>query len=178
MNVNQQIAAATGKLLFTDEIQSINKEAELLKNRGVDILIALGHSGYSKDQEIARNCPHIDVVVGGHSHSLLWNGTRCLLRHQWETGRTNCWIESLKFIAGGVASTEEAHGPYPTMVRQQSGRNVPVVQAYAYGKYLGNLQVVFDDDGEVVAAFGQPIVLDQNVPQGEPIEAEWPHVLL
>ena len=64
------------------------------------------------------------------------------------------------------------------MVRQQSGRNVPVVQAYAYGKYLGNLQVVFDDDGEVVAAFGQPIVLDQNVPQGERIEAEWPHVLL
>jgi len=66
-----------------------------------------------------------------------------------------------------VPSTEKALGTYPTMVRQKSGRSVPVVQAYAFGKYLGNLQVVFNNEGEVTAAFGEPIVLNQNIPQGE-----------
>jgi 5'-nucleotidase len=41
----------------------------------VDILIALGHSGYERDQEIARDVPQLDLVVGGHSHSLLYTGT-------------------------------------------------------------------------------------------------------
>ena len=59
-------------------------------------------------------------------------------------------------------------GPYPTMVKQDStGRHVPVVQAYTNGKYLGNLLVTFDAAGEVVAASGEPILLDANIPQGE-----------
>jgi len=134
-----QVASNTGSLLFTDEIEAINNEAEILRNRGVNILIALGHSGYSRDLEIARYCPYIDVVVGAHSHSLLWNGA--------------------------VPSIEKAEGSYPTMIKQNSGRNVPVVQAYAFGKYLGNLQVVFNDHDEVVAAFGEPILLNRNIPQ-------------
>jgi len=52
------------------------------------------------------------------------------------------------------------------MVEQDGGRKVPVVQAYAFGKYLGNLQVTFDDKGEVIDAFGEPILLDNSVPQG------------
>ena len=41
---------------------------------GVNILIAVGHSGYDADQRIAQDCPDIDVVVGGHSHSFLFSG--------------------------------------------------------------------------------------------------------
>ena len=51
-------------------------------------------------------------------------------------------------------------GPYPTVVRQPSGRTVLVVQAYQYGKYLGLLNVTFDDAGEVRRWSGQPVVLD------------------
>ena len=51
-------------------------------------------------------------------------------------------------------------GPYPTVVRQQSGRTVLVVQAYHYGKYLGVLNVTFDDAGEVKEWSGRPVVLD------------------
>ena len=65
-----------------------------------------------------------------------------------------------------MPSIEKAEGSYPTMIKQNSGRNVPVVQAYAFGKYLGNLQVVFNDHDEVVAAFGEPILLNRNIPQG------------
>ena len=41
---------------------------------GVDILVAIGHSGYERDQDIARGVPDIDLVVGGHSHSFLYSG--------------------------------------------------------------------------------------------------------
>lgn len=41
-----------------------------------------------------------------------------------------------------------------------------MVQAYAYGKYLGYLNVTFDKKGNVVEAVGNPILLDSSVPEG------------
>ena len=38
----------------------------------MDVLIALGHSGYEKDKELASRVPHLDLVVGGQSHSFLY----------------------------------------------------------------------------------------------------------
>ncbi|CAB4055455.1 NT5E [Lepeophtheirus salmonis] len=41
-----------GKLIkFIDEVEAIDKEAKKLKSEGIDILIALGHSGYQEDNE-------------------------------------------------------------------------------------------------------------------------------
>jgi 2',3'-cyclic-nucleotide 2'-phosphodiesterase (5'-nucleotidase family) len=51
-------------------------------------------------------------------------------------------------------------------VKQPSGKNVPVVQAFAFGKYLGNLMVTFSDEGEVIATAGLPIIMDKSIPQG------------
>jgi 5'-nucleotidase len=53
------------------------------------------------------------------------------------------------------------------MVKQASGKMVPVVQAYAFGKYLGNLMVTFNDQGEVIASSGLPIVMDNQIVQGQ-----------
>lgn len=52
------------------------------------------------------------------------------------------------------------------MVESEDGRQVPVVQAYAFGKYLGYLKVTFDPDGKVVSATGNPILLNSSIPQG------------
>lgn len=41
-------------------------EATKLKAEGVNIIIALGHSGIERDQQIAAMCPEIDLVIGGH----------------------------------------------------------------------------------------------------------------
>lgn len=41
-------------------------EAAKLKAEGVNIIIALGHSGYERDKQIAAQCPEIDLVIGGH----------------------------------------------------------------------------------------------------------------
>lgn len=52
------------------------------------------------------------------------------------------------------------------MVQSDDGRQVPVVQAYAFGKYLGYLNVVFDDKGNVIKASGNPILLNKDIPEG------------
>lgn len=60
----------------------------MLRRSGVNIIIALGHSGYETDKNIGINCPLVDAVIGGHSHSFLYTGVypgMCLLQqcHQF-----------------------------------------------------------------------------------------------
>jgi 5'-nucleotidase len=45
--------------------------------------------------------------------------------------------------------------------------DVAIVQAYAYGKFLGELNVTFDDAGVVTEAVGEPILLDASVAEDE-----------
>ena len=70
-------------------------------------------------------------------------------------------------LTGDPPSNDEPHGEYPTVVTQDSGDEVLVVTAYAYGKYLGFLKLQFDDDGKITSWAGQPILLDSSVPQGK-----------
>lgn len=37
----------------------------------VDLLIALSHLGHEEDKQLARTVPGIDLIVGGHSHTLV-----------------------------------------------------------------------------------------------------------
>lgn len=67
--------ANSGELKFIDEIEALTKEATRLHNEGIKIIIAVGHSGYDVDMEIAAKVPYLDVIVGGHSHTFLYSGT-------------------------------------------------------------------------------------------------------
>ena len=69
-------------------------------------------------------------------------------------------------VLGNPPSREKPKGDYPTVIKQDSGDEVLVVQAFAYGKYLGFLQLEFDDAGKVTSLAGQPILLDNSVEQG------------
>lgn len=64
-----------GKLRFSDEIESVRKEADLLRSQGVNIIIVLSHCGLDLDRQIAAKAgEYIDVIVGGHSHTFLYTG--------------------------------------------------------------------------------------------------------
>ncbi|HKK97776.1 MAG TPA: bifunctional metallophosphatase/5'-nucleotidase [Marivita sp.] len=68
------------------------------------------------------------------------------------------------------ASDPDRVGPYPTMVTQ--GDNlVPVVQAGAFSKYVGHLELNFDDSGVVTYATGDTMLLDASVAEDEAIKA-------
>ena len=75
-------------------------------------------------------------------------------------------------IVGGHSNTylsnvsDRAKGPYPTMVG-----NTAIVQAYAYGKFLGELNVTFDDAGVLVSAEGEPLVMDGKVVEDADVKA-------
>ena len=57
-------------------------------------------------------------------------------------------------------------GPYPTIVTQQSGVEVLVLQDYTFGMFLGYLEITFDDAGNVIDYEGNPILLNSSYPEG------------
>lgn len=59
-------------MIFYDEIQSISKEAKRMKADGIDIIIALGHSGFEMDRRIAKSIPEVSLVIGGHTNTFLY----------------------------------------------------------------------------------------------------------
>lgn len=120
-------------ILIVDEIAHLNDIVTRLEAEGINKIILVSHVGLPRDREIAAAVNGIDVIVGGHSHTLLSN------------------------IAKG------AEGPYPVRVDNPAGESVPIVQAYAYSKYLGELRVTFNDEGKVLTAAGEPHLLDVSV---------------
>lgn len=71
----------TESLHIHDEIPCIRKEAKRLKAAGVNIIIGLGHSGLKMDKKIAKEVEELDIIVGGHSHSLLYAPTGRYSKH-------------------------------------------------------------------------------------------------
>jgi 5'-nucleotidase len=128
-------------VIFQDEIDSLSADVAALEAEGVTKIIALNHVGIFRDMEIAAAVPGLDAVVGGHSHSLL------------------------------SATDPKRIGAYPTWVDAPGGGMVPVVQAYAYGKYLGHLVLTFDDAGALKFAEGNTILLDASVTPDPVVEA-------
>lgn len=145
-----RIISRTDNVIFLDEVQSIRREAKELKHKGVNVLIAVGHSGFKTDKRIAREVEDIDIVIGGHTNTFLYNGKQ--------------------------PDREIPEGLYPTEVTQKSGRKVYVVQAFAYTKYLGNFTVTFNDKGEVSNISGNPILVDSSIEQAEDILHELEHM--
>jgi len=56
---------------FTDPIKTSADYIELKKKYGS--LIALSHLGVETDEKLAREYPQFDVIIGGHSHTILKN---------------------------------------------------------------------------------------------------------
>jgi len=116
------ISSPGNNIVFNEAALSVQKAADELAARGIDKLILLSHQGYAEDLQLAAAVSGIDVIVGGHSHTLLGN-----------------------FAAIGLASA----GPYPTLAKDRDGGTVLVVHANEWGKILGDLRVSFDPAGVV-----------------------------
>ncbi|SDX09773.1 bifunctional metallophosphatase/5'-nucleotidase [Litoreibacter albidus] len=121
--------ASPGKnITFTDPSDAVQGEVDKLTAEGVNKIVVLSHSGFVVDKIVAANTTGVDVIVGGHSNTLLSN------------------------------TQERAVDVYPVMVNDTA-----IVQAYAYGKFLGELNVTFDDDGKITEAKGEPILINGEV---------------
>ncbi|PYE85487.1 bifunctional metallophosphatase/5'-nucleotidase [Pseudoroseicyclus aestuarii] len=118
-------------VIFSSDVDAAQGEIDRLTEEGVNKIILLTHVGVTEDSRLAEELTGVDLIIGGHSHTLMTNDG-------------------------------EAEYSYPTMVN-----DVPVFTAYAYGKYLGEIQVTFDDEGNVTELSGDPILLDASVTEDE-----------
>jgi len=59
---------------FRDPVTTARAEVEVLTGQGADIIIALTHLGYRADLDLAARVDGVDVVIGGHSHTVLGDG--------------------------------------------------------------------------------------------------------
>lgn len=86
----------------------------------------------------------IDVIVGGHSHTLLWPK------------------DNNKY-----PNAKEIVDEYPKVIQPKIApdRKVLVLQAFCHGKVVGGLKVDFNHEGEVEKWESSPLYLDQNYPK-------------
>lgn len=144
VGVTTTLESDWGKAKVLPEVESVKVEVEKLVAQGIKIIIVLSHSGLLIDREIAKHGGPIDLIVGGHSHSFLYTGDN-------------------------PVGPDTPVSDYPTIVEQESDRKVLIVQASAYSKYLGNITLFFDDEGEVKDYEGAPIFLSHEIPQDQEI---------
>jgi len=107
-----------------DLYTSLQTEIDALTRTGVNKIVLLTHVGYPEEQELARKLHNVDVIVGGHSHTLL--------------GATT------------APGFPEPKGPYPTVIDNPDGGKTLVVQAWEGGRVLGRIQVTFDGKGHML----------------------------
>lgn len=121
----------------------MNSEAEKLERAGASIILVLSHCGIIADLEIARSTDagsKIDVIIGAHSHTFMYTGD--------------------------APGPDRPEYDYPAVVEHNNGHKVLVVQASSFAKYVGDLTVYFNQNGEVMRWIGQPIFLASHIQQG------------
>ncbi|MEO5926038.1 MAG: bifunctional metallophosphatase/5'-nucleotidase [Bryobacteraceae bacterium] len=129
-----------------DLVTSIQAEVDSLTKSGINKIILLAHVGYVEEQVLARTLHGVDVIVGGHSHTLLGTTT--------------------------APGWREPSGPYPTVIDNPDHGKTLVVQAWEGEKVLGRLQVTFDRKGRVKKwSDSQPIRVDESIAEDPTLKA-------
>lgn len=127
-NIQMKNAGETAKATVAD-----------LEKHGVNKIILLSHRGYGPDLDLAAKVDGINLIVGGHTHTLLGDPTK------------------LDKSLGAPA------GAYPTVVKTPNGGKTLVVQDFEFGRLLGKIDLTFNDKGEVTAYEGSPILVDSTI---------------
>nr|WP_319494111.1 5'-nucleotidase C-terminal domain-containing protein [uncultured Desulfobacter sp.] len=115
-------------VVFGDEVRCVQAAVDELSAKGIGRIILLSHYGLENTLSLAGKVSDVDVIVDGHSHTLLGD-----------------------LAAYGLA----CDGPYPVIAENKDGDPVCIVQAWSNGRVLGELDVAFKAD-RLVAWSGRP----------------------
>ncbi len=136
------LSSPGSNVVFNNIEETLAAAVAELEGMGIDKIVALSHAGFGRDKEVAAAVDGVDVIVAGHTHTYLSN------------------------------TDEDAEGPYPVVVNSPGGDPVLIVSDSSWGKYLGRLDVTFDENGVPVAWEGNPITLDASVAEDPDVLAE------
>ena len=82
-------------LTYQEPLAVVNRLAACLKEeKDCDMVICLSHLGYGEDKELAASIRNVDIIVGGHSHTLLddkqtvndLDGEEVIIVQNWKWG--------------------------------------------------------------------------------------------
>lgn len=62
----------TDELIVTDFVASAKEMVQLLKGQGAEFIIALTHMRSHNDRILAKECQEINLILGGHDHSSVY----------------------------------------------------------------------------------------------------------
>ncbi|MGF1874473.1 bifunctional metallophosphatase/5'-nucleotidase [Photobacterium frigidiphilum] len=130
------LAPNTGDVQFFDMVESAQTTVDMLKAKGINNIVAVTHIGNAVDVDIASKVNGIDLIVGGHSHTLLGDFTNLGMNND---------------------------GIYAQLVKNPNGvGQTCVVQAGQYAQAIGRLQVGFNQQGDVVNCNGKNTLLSND----------------
>ena len=125
-----------------DYAAAVNREVAVLKEEGVNKIILTTHIGLGNDIAVAGKVTDVDVIVGGHSHTAI----------------------SSIYKEGGDTK-------YPIKVDDAEGNPVYIVQAGDRDRYVGQLNLRFDQEGKVIRARGDLILLSSFITPDPEVQA-------
>ena len=119
-------------VVVSDVLTAVQAEVASLTAAGVDKIILVSHlQGVSEEVALVADLAGVDVVIAGGGDDLLRNeGDTCM-------------------------PDDEPAGPYPMLVADSTGTDVPVITAPGGYRCIGALTVVFDGDGSIVSHTGR-----------------------
>jgi 5'-nucleotidase len=128
------ISSPRNVVVDADVAGAVNAEAAMLIEQGVNRIILVSHlQGLGEDRELVPQLSGVDIVVAG--------GGDELLKNEGDTCQTD----------------ESAVAPYPLVLTDADGNEVPVVTAPGGYRCIGRLEVTFDADGAVASYEGASI---------------------
>ena len=129
-------------------LPAVQAEADALAAQGVNKIILVSHlQDVAEEIELVASLSGVDVVIAGGGDDLLRNeGDTCL-------------------------PDEDAVAPYPIMVEDSTGTMVPVVTAPGGYRCIGELNVSFDDGGNVVATEGRSVGVGFDIEPDPDVQA-------
>ncbi|NWF67685.1 MAG: 5'-nucleotidase C-terminal domain-containing protein [Chloroflexi bacterium] len=116
-----------------DLVAAAQAAIDELTAQGVNKIIVLTHIGITADLELVPQLSGADVIIGGHSHTLLSNTYRSALRE------------------------------YPVVLEGADGSPTLYVQSGSQNIYLGRLDVQFDAEGILTRWAGDSILLSRYI---------------
>lgn len=83
-------------LRFNGAVNTVKKWLPEVKEKGADVVVVLSHLGNEEDKKLAGEVDGIDVIVGGHSHTILQEGEMVGDTHIVQAGSLGRFVGKLQ----------------------------------------------------------------------------------
>jgi 2',3'-cyclic-nucleotide 2'-phosphodiesterase (5'-nucleotidase family) len=139
------LMSSPGDMRFTDEMAAVREQSRALRDAGADLVVAVTHTDFMRDLEIARS-RQVDVLLTGHDHDLrLVYDNRTVMVESGEEGEYITAIDIYATI--GQRDGKRAVTWLPRFRVIDSGTVQPDAEALAIvKKYEGELSRELDVD--------------------------------